>query len=486
MLDLARAHARPVPPAAPAAHRPLRPRTLTDVHCGLHRTRVAGVAVPGDLADLRAALARAAEERLAVSIGGGRHAMGGQQLGEGTLHLDTRVLSRVLALDRERGLLLAEAGCQWPALIEGYLAAQGGAERARWGIAQKQTGADALTLGGALAANAHGRGLAMAPFVADVESFLLVDAGGGLRRCSRDEEPELFALVAGGYGLFGVVYALTLRLRRRRVLERLVEVRTAEELPEAFAARIAEGCLYGDFQFETDERSPTFLRRGVFSCYRPVADGAVVRAAQRELALEDWVRLLHLAHADKARAFREYAEYYLTTHGQLYWSDTHQLAVYPAGYHRELERRRGMRRGGEMIGELYVPRESLPGFLAAAAALLRARRADVIYGTVRLIERDEDSFLAWAREGWACIVLNLCVEHSPAGAERAAEAFRGLDDLALERGGSFYLTYHRWARRDQLVAAYPRLPQFLAAKRRHDPEERFTSDWYRWLVETVG
>ena len=124
-----------------------------------------------------------------------------------------------------------------------------------------------------------------------------------------------------------------------------------------------------------------------------------------------------------------------------------------------------------------MPRESLPGFLAAAAALLRARRADVIYGTVRLIERDEDSFLAWAREGWACTVLNLCVEHSAAGAERAAEAFRGLNETALERGGSFYLTYHRWARRDQLLAAYPRLPQFLAAKRRHDPEERFTSDW---------
>jgi FAD/FMN-containing dehydrogenase len=139
-----------------------------------------------------------------------------------------------------------------------------------------------------------------------------------------------------------------------------------------------------------------------------------------------------------------------------------------------------------MIGELYVPRQALPGFLAAAAELLREARAEVIYGTVRLIERDTDSFLAWAREGWACTVLNLCVEHSAAGVERGGAAFRGLIDLALERGGSFYLTYHRWARRDQLLAAYPRLPAFLAAKRRLDPEERFASDWYRWLVETVA
>jgi hypothetical protein len=139
-----------------------------------------------------------------------------------------------------------------------------------------------------------------------------------------------------------------------------------------------------------------------------------------------------------------------------------------------------------MIGELYVPRPALPGFLAAAARLLRDRRADLIYGTVRLIEPDQESFLAWAQQRWACTVLNLCVEHSPDGAARAAATFRDLIDLALARGGSFYLTYHRWARRDQLLAAYPQLPAFLAAKRRHDPEQRFDSDWHRWLVETLA
>ena len=35
------------------------------------------------------------------------------------------------------------------------------------GIVQKQTGADRLTIGGALAANIHGRGLRLQPFVAD-------------------------------------------------------------------------------------------------------------------------------------------------------------------------------------------------------------------------------------------------------------------------------------------------------------------------------
>src|SRR2546425_8566064 len=69
------------------------------------------------------------------------------------------------------------------------VASQQGAARA-WGIRQKQTGADRLSIGGALAANAHGRGLKFKPFIGDVESFVLVDADGIPRTCSRAERSE--------------------------------------------------------------------------------------------------------------------------------------------------------------------------------------------------------------------------------------------------------------------------------------------------------
>ena len=76
---------------------------------------------------------------------------------------------------------------------------------------------------------------------------------------------------------------------------------------------------------------------------------------------------------------------------------------------------------------------------------------------MRLIERDEETFLAWARERFACVIFNLHVEHTPAAIERAVGTFRGLIDLGLARGGSYYLTYHRWARRDQVERAYPQM-----------------------------
>jgi SAM-dependent methyltransferase len=265
-------------------------------------------------------------------------------------------------------------------------------------------------------------------------------------------------------------------------LERQVEIETTDGLMRAFEERVAAGFLYGDFQFSIDPSSRDFLRRGVFACYRPVEDDVPIAETPRELSEADWAALVRLTHFDKGQAFERYARFYLATSGQIYWSDTHQLSIYLDHYHRALDAEAG-RAGTEMITELYVPRSDLSAFLDAVAEDARRDALDVIYGTVRLVEKDKETFLPWAREGWACVIFNLHVDHAPERLSAAAEAFRRLIDRALERGGSYYLTYHRWARRDQVERAYPKLLELLRQKRAHDPGELIHSDWYRHYRE---
>jgi FAD/FMN-containing dehydrogenase len=367
----------------------------------------------------------------------------------------------------------------WPELCAYLLKAQEGRPR-QWGIAQKQTGADRLTIGGALAANVHGRGLKMKPFIADVESFVLIDSRGEARTCSRTENAELFRMAIGGYGLFGPIATIKLRLVPRQKIQRVVEVRAIDDLPKAFEQRIADGYVFGDFQFSVDERSEDFLRKGVFSCYRPVDPATPVPNVQRELVDEDWHALLLLAHNNKAMAFEQYSKYYLSTSGQMYWSDTHQMSTYLADYHVRLDEHLGAKdRATEMITEIYVPRPDLPAFMGEVATVFRGNGVPIVYGTVRLIEQDDESFLAWAKQPYACIIFNLHTVHTREGIDRAGQAFRDLIDMGMKRGGRYYLTYHRHARRDQVEACYPQLPEFLRLKRQHDPQERFQSDWYR-------
>jgi FAD/FMN-containing dehydrogenase len=461
------------------------PVIVNDIHSQLNESEVEEVIEADSLEGVKAAIARGGELGRPLAICGGRHAMGGQQYCAGGLLLDTRGLSRVLAFDGERGTIEVEAGIQWPALYTYLSSPEGGG--GAWGFAQKQTGADRLTLGGAISANVHGRALTLKPIVADVESLVLVDASGELRTCSRTIEPELFSLVIGGYGLFGVVYSVTLRLSPRRKVERVVEVRTIDGLMDAFDDRIASGFLYGDFQFATDPDSDEFLQAGVFSCYRPVSDDMPVPDDQRALSLDDWKALLYLAHTDKSEAFARYAQHYLATSGQIYLSDGHQMSEYIDDYHVELDRQLGApNRATEMISELYVRREALTDFVAEIAEVFRRTGVDVIYGTIRLIERDDETFLPWARDRFACIIFNLHTEHTPEGLERSADAFRRLIDAASSRGGSYFLTYHRWATKEQLQRCYPQFPEFLAKKREYDPEERFQSDWYRHYREVFA
>jgi FAD/FMN-containing dehydrogenase len=450
---------------------------VNDVHSQLNRTRVRELLRPRTSGELAEIVHSASRKGLPISVSGCRHSMGGQQFATDSICIDARSFDRVMSFDQERGLIEAEAGIQWPKLIRTYLDAQAGKTK-QWGIAQKQTGADTFTLGGSLSSNVHGRGLAMKPLISNIESFTLINADGKSIRCSRDENNELFRLATGGYGLFGFIDSVTLRLVPRQKLRRVVEIIRVRDLPKCFEDRIEQKFLYGDFQFLVDEKSPDFLQRGVFSCYEPIDEHEPI-VAKKELRDDDWLELLRLAYTDRAKAFKRYSDYYLSTNGQTYWSDTNQLSAYLPNYAQKIREQIGGEESSLIITEIYVPRTDLPDFLAQAAELLRSNRTIVIYGTVRLIEKDNESFLAWAKEPYACVIFNLLTFHTPGGIEASARSFRRLIDLAIVRSGSYYLTYHKFAKPEQVIACYPQFKQFLDLKRKYDPTERFQSDWYR-------
>jgi FAD/FMN-containing dehydrogenase len=322
----------------------------------------------------------------------------------------------------------------------------------------------------------------MGPIGEDVEGLTLVDADGEVIECSRERNAELFRLVIGGYGLFGVVVRVTLRLGPRRKLRRLVDIIDIDDAVNAVYRRVADGCIYGDFQYAIDPHDDSFLRRGVMACYRPAPDDAAVDEGAQNLTREDWLRLLELAHRDKAAAFSRYAQYYLATHGRVYWSDTMQLSTYIPDYSEFLASRGLMGDGVQeslVIGEQYVPPGRIIEFLERSRTVLRETGVEDIYGTIRTIRRDETSFLPWARDDFACVIFNLRTPHTPAGIARTHTAFRKLTDAALDLGGGFYLTYHRAATAAQVGRAYAQFREVLAKKERYDPAGVFQSDWYR-------
>src|SRR3990172_5429643 len=121
-----------------------------------------------------------------------------------TVAVDASALDRVLRFDAARGLVEVQAATRWDALSD-YLRASS------VDLSGFTAGAGLpSTVGATVEINAPGPD--GPPLVAHVDALALVTPDGELRRVSRQSNPELFALAAGGQGAFGTLYSATLRI----------------------------------------------------------------------------------------------------------------------------------------------------------------------------------------------------------------------------------------------------------------------------------
>lgn len=120
--------------------------------------------------------------------------------------VDMLRLNRMLAFDSTSGQLVAEAGVMLNDVIATFLP--------RGWFPAVTPGTRFVTLGGMIAADVHGKNHHRdGSFGAFVDWLDVLGADGEVRRCSREEQPDLFAWTIGGMGLTGIVLRAAIRLR---------------------------------------------------------------------------------------------------------------------------------------------------------------------------------------------------------------------------------------------------------------------------------
>ncbi len=454
---------------------------VNDVHSQLNETQVSEIVYPRTVVDLRGIVDRTSKAKKALSVCGSRHAAGGQQFLSNNVLVDTTKFARVLNFDSDLGLITVESGIRWVEL-QAWMESHQSHSVKLWAFNQKQTGLSELTIGGTIGANAHGHGLALRPFIGDIESLRLLNAEGEILNCSRNKNARLFSLVVGGYGLFGIVLDVTLKLVSRQKVRRLVSIIPVSEIGTALDAAIKRGFRYGHCQLNIDETSPEYLANGIFCSYEPV-DNSTALASTAYIAGDKWVDMLELAHKNKTQAFSNYSKFFASTNGFVNWADVWQNSFYAANYHQIVDQRLLAPAASEVLSEFYVPIDQLPIFVAKARQYFKSFDINIIFSTVRFIQRDDESFLPWARQNYACVIFNLHTVHSQTSIKKTMDALSFLTDCAIAASGSFYLTYQHVAGRQQILSCYPRFEEFLAAKLEFDSAAVFQSDWYRWHLQ---
>jgi FAD/FMN-containing dehydrogenase len=120
--------------------------------------------------------------------------------------IETRHLNRMIAFDPACGQLVAEAGVQLGEIITSFLP--------RGWFPLVTPGTKFVTIGGAIAADVHGKNHHKdGSFRACVDWVDVMGRDGEVRRCSARQEEALFDHTIGGMGLTGIILRAAIRLR---------------------------------------------------------------------------------------------------------------------------------------------------------------------------------------------------------------------------------------------------------------------------------
>jgi len=162
---------------------------------------------PGDVSGIAGVLDLARSTEVPVSARGAGCSYGDAAFVPEGLVLDCSTMRRVLAYDPTTGIVDVEPGVTIEQLWRHCLA------DGWW--PPVVTGTMAPTVGGCLAMNVHGKNNWTRGTIGDHCLELdLMTADGAIRTISREQEPELFHAVIGGFGQLGVITRARVQLKR--------------------------------------------------------------------------------------------------------------------------------------------------------------------------------------------------------------------------------------------------------------------------------
>lgn len=433
-------------------------------------TRVTG---PAWIDALRAELKAAAADGRPVCVGAARHSMGGQALPLDGVAMTLDVApaaERWIDVDRAAGTYRVAAGARWRQVIAAL-------DPLGLSPAVMQSNHD-FGVAATLSVNAHGWPVPFGPFGATVRSFRLMLASGELVTCSAAENAELFGLVMGGYGLFGVVTDLDVAMVDNQLLKVTNELMPAASLGPRLASSVAEDAsirmAYGRLAVDTKR----FLREALLVTLRPTA-GTPPPAASGGLMVT-MSREVFRAQigSDAAKRARWYAETVAGPKTSSGVASRNRLLNEPVANLAGRDRART-----DILHEYFLPPAALETFLVACRTIIPASRQDLLNVTLRYVQADRTSVLAYAPETRVAAVMLFSQRMTRADEEDMATMTQRLIDAALDAGGSFYLPYRLHARREQVARAYPRLAELVARKRHYDPGLLFRhAMWARYLA----
>ncbi|MGH9102335.1 MAG: FAD-binding protein [Acidimicrobiales bacterium] len=405
-----------------------------------------------------------------VARGLGRSYGDAAQCGGGTV-LDCTALDRILRIDAEAGWADVQAGASLDRLMRATLPLGR--------FVPVTPGTRQVTIGGAIAADIHGKNHHVAGAFGTHVLRLRLATPAGVVEVGPDSGAELFWATVGGMGLTGVILSARVSLLPVESSAVRVDTERASDLDD-----LLEKMERGDQGYRYSVAWIDCLARG-----RNLGRGVLTRGdhARREDLSPSWqgdpLRLPSrplltappapsgLLNRFTVAAFNEawYRKAPKRETGRIValQSFFHQLDAV-AGWNRLYGPR------GFLQYQMVVPFGS-EGTLADILQRLAGARCASFLGVLKRFGPGDPAPLSFPTAGWT-LALDL-----PVGPRVLGPLLDELDVLVTEAGGRVYLAKDSRLRPELLAAQYPRLEQWRRTRQRADPRDVLCSDLCRRL-----
>lgn len=406
----------------------------------------------------------ATEQKKTISIAGAQHSMGGHTIYKDGIMLDMKGFN-YMKIDTPNNLLLVGSGALWSQIIP-YLGQYGKSVE----VMQSN---NSFSVGGSVSVNCHGWQANSSPIASTVESFRIINAKGELLNCSRNENAELFSLALGGYGLFGVIIDLKLRITdNKNYITKQYLVKSKDYFNE-FKKHVKKGSgvemAYGRININPDH----FMEEAIISTYAAKTGTSKESNKNTFPAIR---RTLFRASVNSA-----YGK-------DLRWTTEKLAARIIDG--KVISRNKLLGEGVEVfqnrdtaytdiLHEYFIPGDSVAGFIASLQKIIPEYPVDLLNITVRNVMNDEDTFLSYAKGEMFGLVMLFNQKKDEIAEKQMIALTRKLISTAIRFKGRYYLPYRLHATKDQMYIAYPNAQTFFELKRKHDPQQIFSNQFYQ-------
>nr|WP_141520422.1 FAD-binding oxidoreductase [Bacillus pseudomycoides] len=409
-----------------------------------------------------------------ISIAGMQHSQGGQTYYPNGTVLDMKGYNKILEFDPEKKRIRVQSGVTWDDIqkkVNPYgLAVQ---------VMQSQ---NIFTVGGSLSVNVHGRDIRHEALIDTVESFRLLMADGTVKNVSREENADLFPYVIGGYGLFGVILDVTLKLTDDELYEMQTRTLDYKEYTAYFKEKVKKDENVRMHLARISVAPNSFLKEMYVTDY-VVAENQNKREEYSKLKEENIIAAPKFSlglsrYSDWGKnTFWDIQRNYIERINGTY--ETRNNVMRSDSTFMEYENPNRT----EVLQEYFVPIDHFTAYIDDLRNVLNKEELNLLNITIRYVEKNENAVLSYAKDDMFALVLLINQGRSESEIKKTKAVLGKMIDVTLKHNGSYYLPYYSYPTKQQLREAYPRIEEFLQKKKESDPQERFVNLFYKEYSE---